>query len=265
MAKQANFHPTAVIERGARVDPSCQVGPYAVIGGEVVLGPDNVVEAHAMIQGRTQIGEGNRFSSFCSVGAAPQVDVWPSEPGSVSIADQNVFRESVTVNASCTDQPTRIGSGNLLMAGAHVGHDVTLGSHVHLANGAVLGGHVTVEDHAWISGLAAIHQHVRIGAHAFVAGGAIVVQDVPPFCTVQGDRARLVGLNLKGLRRAGFSASELSALKRAYQQIFVGTGALSERLLQASATSATPAAARLIAFFGPSSRGVLTAIRRTRA
>jgi UDP-N-acetylglucosamine acyltransferase len=260
MDRAPDIHPTAVIEPGARIGPGCRIGAYAYLGAQVVLGAGNIVGPHVVIEGASRIGVGNRFLQFASIGAGPQSDDWAGEAGTLQIGRDNVFREQVTVNASTGGTPTRIGDRNMLMTAAHVGHDVQLGNDIHMANGATLGGHVRVEDHAWISGLTAVHQHARIGAHAFVAGGAMVVQDVPPFCMVQGDRARLAGLNATGLRRAGL---DVAALRRAYRTLFLRGGPLAERIATARAEGPdSPEVARLTAFLEGSSRGVITATRK---
>lgn len=254
------IHPTAVIAPGAQIGADCEIGPYAVIGAQVRLGPGNVIGPHAVIEGETAVGPGNRFLQFCSVGAGPQVSGWNGETGRLTVGHGNVFREFVTVHASL-GEGTVIGSGSLLMAGAHVAHDCWLGDDVKLANAAMLGGHVQVGDHAWISGLCAVHQGVRIGTHAFVAGGSIVTQDVPPFCLVQGDRARLVSLNLVGLKRAGLSAAELVVLRRAYRALFRSGGTLDERI--STLDGAGGRVGELVAFLKSSARGAISTPRRT--
>lgn len=263
MIEQVQIHPTAVVEPGAVIGRNSRIGPYAYVGPEVVLGEANLIGPHVVIEGRTRIGRGNRILQFASIGAGPQWDGWTGEPGRLEIGDGNVFREQVTVNASIGEAPTRIGDRNLLMTAAHVGHDAVLGSDIRMANAATLGGRTEIQDHAWIGGLAAVHQNTRIGTLAFVAGGAMVVQDAPPFCTVQGDRARLAGLNLTGLKRAGLEAAELSALRRAYRTLFLKGGGLAERIAAARAEAAdSPSVAALTDFLETSGRGVICAGRR---
>jgi UDP-N-acetylglucosamine acyltransferase len=257
-------HPTAVIEAGAHIAEGCEIGAYAFVGAQVRLGPGNVVGPHVVIEGRTEVGRGNRFLQFASIGAGPQADGWAGEAGVLVIGDGNVFREQVTLNASMGPEPTRIGDRNLLMVAAHVGHGGVLGSDIRMANAATLGGEVVVEDFAWLGGLCAVHQRARIGAHAFVAGGAMVVQDVPPFCTVQGDRARLAGLNTVGLKRAGYGAAEIAALRRAYRLLFLGSGPMGTRITAAEALGGETVL-RLVRFMAPSDRGVISTPRRAAA
>ncbi|HEX5380163.1 MAG TPA: acyl-ACP--UDP-N-acetylglucosamine O-acyltransferase [Phenylobacterium sp.] len=257
------IHPTAVIETGARLGRDCRIGPYAFVGGGVRLGDGNVVGPHVVIEGRSDIGPGNRFLQFASIGAGPQSDGWTGEAGVLVVGGGNVFREQVTVNASTGPEPTRIGDRNLLMTAAHVGHGCQVGSDIRMANAATLGGDVTVEDFAWLGGLCAVHQRARIGVHAFVAGGAMVVQDVPPFCTVQGDRARLAGLNSVGLRRAGYGSGDIAALRRAYRTLFLGAGPMAARIEAVAADSV--AVRTLVEFLAGSDRGVISTPRRARA
>lgn len=257
-----SIHPTAVIASGAQIHETCQIGPYAVIGAGVRLGPGNVVGPHVVIEGDTVIGPGNRFLASCSIGASPQIAGRSGDVGALSIGQGNVVREFVTIHAG-GEAVTSIGSRNLIMATAHVAHDCRLGDDIVLANGATLGGHVEIEDQAQVSGLCAIHQHVRIGALAFVAGGSIVTQDVAPYCLVQGDRARLVSLNLVGLRRAGLSAADVGVLKRAYRGLFLGAASMAERIVTVEAGSCDERVMRLIDFLRSSRRGVITAPRRS--
>ncbi|MBP7649354.1 MAG: acyl-ACP--UDP-N-acetylglucosamine O-acyltransferase [Phenylobacterium sp.] len=256
----SRIHPTAVIASGAQIAADVEIGAYAVIGPQVRLASRNVVGPHVVIEGATEIGEANRFLQFCAIGAGPQVDGWAGEAGALVIGSNNIFREFVTVHASTGPEPTKIGSRNMIMTGAHVAHDCALGDDIRLANAATLGGHVEIADFAQVSGLTAIHQHSRIGTHAFVAGGSIVTQDVPPYCLVQGDRARLAGLNSVGLKRAGFSAVEIAELRRAYRTLFLGTGPMADRLAAARLGAGARTTA-LVAFLESSGRGCISTSR----
>ena len=217
-----SIHPTAVIAPGARLDSTLEVGPYAVIGPRVTIGPGTTVGPHAVIEGRTRIGAGNRIFQFASVGAQPQDLKYAGEDTELQLGDQNLVREFTTlhIGTSGGGGVTRIGNRNLFMAYAHVAHDCQVGSDCVLANAATLGGHVEIGDHVILGGLAAVHQFTRIGQHAFVAGGSMVVMDVSPFCTAQGDRAELVGVNSIGLARRGFTEEQIGRLKDAYRILF---------------------------------------------
>ena len=217
-----SVHPTAVIGPGAKLHPTVEVGPYAVIGAQVTIGAGTTVGPHAVIEGRTRIGERNKVFQFASVGAQPQDLKYAGEDSALEIGDENLIREFTTLHKGTTGGGgvTRIGNRNLFMAYAHVAHDCRVGDGCVLANAATLGGHVDIGDHVILGGLAAVHQFTRIGQHAFVAGGTMVVMDVPPFCTAQGDRAELVGINSIGLARHGFSEDQIGRVKEAYRILF---------------------------------------------
>jgi len=217
-----SIHPTAIIGPGARLHPTVQVGPYAVIGPQVEIGAGTSVGPHAVIEGRTRLGERNRVFQFASVGAQPQDLKYAGEDSALEIGNENLIREFTTLHTGTTGGGgvTRIGDRNLFMAYAHVAHDCQVGNGCVFANSATLGGHVEVGDFVILGGLAAVHQFTRIGQHAFVAGGAMVVMDVPPFCTAQGDRAELAGVNSIGLARHGFSEEQIAQVKEAYRILF---------------------------------------------
>ena len=261
----AAIHPTAVVATGAELAAGVRVGAYAVIGPHVHVGSGTSVGPHAVIDGRTTIGERNRIFQFASVGAEPQDLKYRGEESRLEIGDRNTIREFATLNTGTAGggMVTVLGDDNLLMNYAHVGHDSRIGSHCVLANSAALAGHVTVEDYAIVGGLAAIHQFVRIGESAILGGGAMVVHDVPPFCSATGDRARLRGLNLVGLRRRGFTAEQLRAIKRAYRLLFASGLPFAEAQARVAAEPGnSPEVERLLAFVAASTRGVTPAVRR---
>jgi UDP-N-acetylglucosamine acyltransferase len=254
------IHPTAVIEPGAQLAEGVQVGPYSVIGPDVRIGHDTVIGPHVVIEGRTTIGERNRIYQFASIGATPQDESYHGQLCELRIGDDNIIREYVTIQPGMVaEHPlTTVGSGNMFMALSHIAHDCKVGDGTRFANGATLAGHVQVGDYAWISGLVAIHQFARIGAHAFVAGGAMVPHDVPPFCLVQGDRARLVGLNEVGLKRHGYTSQEVLNLRRAYKMLFRRPGTKEERMAQVRAElSEGRGVEMLLAFMETSKRAVM--------
>ena len=196
--------------------------------------PDTRIGPQAVLEGRTTLGARNRVFQFASVGGVPQDLKFRGEPSAVEIGDDNQIREFVTINrgTAAGTMLTRVGSGCLFMTQSHVPHDAMVGNNVILANGVALGGHVRVDDYAIVGGLAGVHQFVRLGESSLCAAGAMVSQDVPPFCTVAGDRARLHGLNLIGLQRRGLGEETIRALKRAYRILFAATpGSGSRRTL----------------------------------
>ena len=259
MSTETVIHPSAVIAPGAELDHGVQVGPYAVIGPQVRIGRDSSIGSHSVIEGCTTIGCENTIFQFASVGAIPQDKKYQGEDSSLTIGDRNTIREFATLNIGTAGggMVTRIGNDNLFMVYSHVGHDCQIGNNVILANCATLAGHVILEDYVGVGGLAAIHQFTRIGESAYLGGGAMVSLDVPPYCMAQGDRARLFGLNLIGLKRRGFSEAQLSALKKAYRTFFAEGLTLKEatdRTRQEQAAS--PEAVHLAEFIASSQRGI---------
>ena len=216
------IHPTAIIAPGARIHPTVTVGPYAVIGENVSIDAGTTVASHAVIEGKTQIGCDNRIFQFSSIGAVPQDLKFSGEDSSLVIGDRNHFREFVTVHLGTQDGLgiTRVGSDCLFMAYSHVAHDCVVGNHVIMANAATLAGHVQVDDYAILGGLCAVHQFTRIGSYVMVSGGSMIAQDIVPYCLVQGDRAKTVGLNLVGLKRRGFSEETIAAIRKSYRLLF---------------------------------------------
>ncbi len=230
------IHPTAIVEEGAVLGPGTVVGPFCRVGPRVTLGARVELRSHVVVEGITEIGEGTRVWPFAVLGAEPQDLKFAGEETRLILGARNMVREHVTMNPGTGGGggETRVGSGCLFMVGSHVGHDCVVGDGVILANNAPLGGHVVVQDRAIIGGNAAVHQHVRIGAGAIVGGLTGVERDVAPYCAAVGDRARLAGLNLVGLRRAGVARSSVQALRAAYEAVFEGAeGALAERARRA--------------------------------
>ena len=252
-------HPTAVVARSAAIAPGVRVGPYATVGPYVELGADSWVGPHAVVTGRTTIGRRVRIFPFAAVGMPPQDLKYRDEPSQVVIGDDSTVREHASVHCGTTagGLVTRIGNGCLLMVSAHIGHDTQLASNVVVAAGAAIGGHVVIDDFAIIGGLVGVHQFARIGESALCAAGAMVSSDVPPFCTVAGDRARLFGLNTIGLRRRGFGTETIRTLKRAYRLLFHGDVGRDEAVARTRAAfGGVPEVERLVGFVSASVRGV---------
>jgi UDP-N-acetylglucosamine acyltransferase len=218
----AEIHQTAIVDERAEIEGDVEIGPYCVVGPGVKLGNGTKLKSHVVVQGRTSLGEGNTIFSFASVGSMPQDLKYKGEPSELLIGDRNTIREYVSLNPGTKGggMLTRVGNENLLMMYCHIAHDCILGNRNVIANGATLGGHVVIQDHVIVGGLVGVHQFVKIGSSAIVGAGSMVSKDVPPFCNATGDRARLHGLNLEGLRRRGFDKAKLDTLKKAYRIIF---------------------------------------------
>ncbi|HLT30821.1 MAG TPA: acyl-ACP--UDP-N-acetylglucosamine O-acyltransferase [Myxococcaceae bacterium] len=255
----SQIHQTAIIAEGAELHPSVEVGPYAVVGPHVKIGEGTRIGPHAVVEGRTTIGRDNRIFQFASVGAIPQDLKYAGEPTELVIGDGNQFREFTTVHLGTVGGGgvTRIGNRNLFMANSHVAHDCVIGDGCVMANSVALAGHVEVDSHVILGGLSAIHQFTRIGAYAFVSGGAMVAMDVPPYCTVQGDRAELAGLNTVGLTRHGFTSEQVRRVKDAYRILFRAKLGLNEALSKVRAQfGGAPEIERLLTFIEASKRGI---------
>lgn len=254
------IHPTAVVNSGAELGPGVQIGPYSSIGKHVTIGQDTVIGPHVVIEGHTRIGERNKISPFSSIGAPPQDIGYKGEDTRLIIGNDNVIREYVTINRATTKQEwkTIIGNYNFIMAYAHIAHDCVLSDRVIMSNVATLGGHITIGDHAVLGGLVAVHQFVRIGSHAFLGAKSGIDRDVPPFMITSGPRAKLFGVNRKGLSRMGFSQETIDGLKKAYTIIWRENSKLSEAIEKVKTeVKPSPELEILLEFFNGSKRGIL--------
>jgi UDP-N-acetylglucosamine acyltransferase len=250
------IHPTAVIHPQAKLAPTVRIGPQAVIDADVELGADCVVGPHVYLTGVTKIGLGNQFHAGCVIGDAPQDLKYKGAPTRVNIGDHNVFREHATVNRATTpEHATVVGSHNFIMAGAHIAHNCVVGNHVIMANGAMLGGHVIVQDRAFISGNCLVHQFCRVGTLSIMQGGSAISKDLPPFTVARGDNG-ICGLNIIGLRRAGFSAEERLELKKLYHALFRSGKIFSEAVAAAQKDFSSPGAKVMLEFVATARRGV---------
>jgi UDP-N-acetylglucosamine acyltransferase len=228
----AKVHSTAIVDPAARLGEGVEIGPYCVVGPNVELGAGVALLSHVVVEGHTQLGPRVRVFPFASIGHQPQDLKYQGEPSRLEVGGDTVIREHVTMNpgTAAGGLLTKVGDRCLIMVGCHVAHDCRLGDNVIMANNSTLGGHVVVEDFAFLGGLSAIHQFVRIGKHAMVGGMSGVEGDVIPYGSVMGDRARLGGLNLVGLKRRGFSRDDIHALRTAYRLLFAHEGTMAERI-----------------------------------
>jgi len=228
----SSIHPSAIIDDGAILGADVEIGPFCTVGPEVQLGDGVKLISHVAINGQTQIGDGTRIFPFASIGTEPQDLKFHGEKSKLVIGSNNVIREHVTMNPGTEGGGllTKVGNNCLFMMGAHVAHDCQIADHVILVNNATLAGHVIIGDWAIVGGLSAVHQFVRIGKHAMIGGMTGVENDVIPYGSVIGNRARLSGLNIVGLRRGDFSRDDIHDLRKAYRLIFAEEGTLAERL-----------------------------------
>ncbi|HTZ89229.1 MAG TPA: acyl-ACP--UDP-N-acetylglucosamine O-acyltransferase [Alloacidobacterium sp.] len=256
-----SIHPTAIVAAGAVIPESCTVGPYCTVGSDIVLGEECELISHVVLDGRLTVGVRNKFYSFACVGVAPQDLKYKGEPTGAVLGDDNVIRECVTISRGTAGGggTTRVGSGCLIMAYTHIGHDSVIGDGCILANAATLAGHVIVEDYATVGALNQVHQYCRIGKYAYTGGGTTVTQDVLPFSLTSAKReTHAYGLNKVGLERRGFDPPRLRALQNAYRYLLAAKMNTSQALEKLKSEGiATEDVAYLVEFVETSERGVL--------
>jgi UDP-N-acetylglucosamine acyltransferase len=254
------IHPTAIVDKRARLGASVTVGPYSVIDGGVEIAEGTSIGAHNVITGLTKIGRDNRIFHFCSIGEANQDKKYRGEPTRVEIGDGNTIREYCSIHRGTAQDAglTRIGDDNWIMANCHIAHDCFVGDHTVMANFASLAGHVHVGDYATLGGFMGAHQFVKIGAHVMIAAAVIVFQDVPPFVTIGGIPPAPHGINSEGLKRRGFSAEDIAALKKAYRTLYKSGLAIEEaRAELEKQAAAAPHVRAMVDFLATSTRGIL--------
>jgi len=260
----ASIHPTAIVETGAELEASVSVGAYSIVGAQVRIGAGTSIAAHCVIEGRTTIGCDNRIFQFCSLGAIPQDKKYAGEPTELHIGARNTIREFCTFNLGTAQDAgiTRLGDDNWMMAYTHLAHDAQVGSHTIFANNAQIAGHVQVGDWAILGAYTAVHQFVKIGAHAMTAMGTILLQDVPPFAMVAGNPAQERGFNIEGLKRRGFSAERLAAVKQMHRLIYRSGHTLQDAVTRLAELARSMPEARadietMSAFLAAAGRGIV--------
>ncbi|GEO81749.1 acyl-ACP--UDP-N-acetylglucosamine O-acyltransferase [Pararhodospirillum oryzae] len=254
-----SVHPTALVDPRATLADSVVIGPYCTVGPDVVLGAGVTLVSHVVVDGRTTVGAGTRVFPFASLGLPPQDLKYRGEPSRLEIGENNTIREHVTMNPGTEGggMLTRVGNDGLFMIGVHIAHDCLVGDGVIIANNVLLGGHVSIGDWAVLGGGAAVHQFVRIGKLAMVGGVTGVEADVIPFGSVIGNRARLAGLNIVGMKRRGYARDEMHAVRGACRQLFSGTAVAEQEAAVAAAYPDSAAVAEILAFIrADSSRGL---------
>jgi UDP-N-acetylglucosamine acyltransferase len=220
------IHQTAIVDAKARIADDVEIGPYSIVGADVEIGSGTVIGPHVVVMGPCKIGCDNQIFQFASVGEIPQDKKYQGEYSWLLIGDRNVIREYVTLHRGTNggNGKTIIGNDNLFMAYSHVAHDCVVGDHTIFANAASLSGHVEVGDYAVLGGFTSVHQFTQIGSQAFCGLGSVVTQDIPPFSTAAGNRARVIGINKEGLKRTGFSVDLIRALHKSFRELLKSKG-----------------------------------------
>jgi len=232
----AEVHPTAVVGSGAQLGETTKIGPFCVVGDDVVLHEGVELVSQVAVAGNTEIGADTRIFPFASIGHPPQDLKYSGEASRLLIGERCTIRESVTINPGTAGgiMETRIGNDCLIMANAHVAHDCVLGNNVILANYVGIAGHCVIGDFVTFGGICVAHQFVRVGSHAFIGAHSMVDSDVIPYGMAVGNRAVLAGLNLVGLKRRKFDREAIHGLRAAYRMIFSSEGTLRERVEDAT-------------------------------
>ena len=254
------IHATALVHSGAKLAPGVSVGPYSIVGEHVQIGEGTSIGPHVVIEGRTRIGTRNRIFGFSVLGGPPQDKKYAGEATALEIGDRNTIREYCTFNCGTAQDAgvTRIGNDNWIMAYVHIAHDCQVGNNTTFANVATLAGHVHVGDYAVLGGFTGAHQFVSIGAHSITGVATVLLQDLPPYVMAAGNTAKPFGINAEGLKRRGFSADQITAIKRAYKTLYRSGLALGEarRKLIGQAAKA-PQLQVLVDFLERSRRGIV--------
>jgi UDP-N-acetylglucosamine acyltransferase len=254
------IHRSAIVDEAADIAADVEIGPFAVVGPHVVIEAGCVIGPHAVVRGPSRIGAGTKIFQFASVGEDPQDMKFAGEETILTVGRRNVIREYATLHRGTVQDKgeTRIGDDNLFMAYTHVAHDCVIGNHVIMANAASLGGHVEIHDWAILGGFSIVHQFCQIGAHSFSAMGSVITKDVPPFVTIGGHPAVPRGINAEGLRRRGFSAEVITALRRAYRLLYLANLKLDDAVAQIRAVAPSHPPLELLAdFVADSSRSIV--------
>jgi UDP-N-acetylglucosamine acyltransferase len=252
------IHPTAIIDKQAKIDSSVEIGPYCIIQGNVIIKKGSKLLSHVVIHGKTEIGENCTISPFASLGGPPQDISYKEEDTSLFVGSNNTIKEYVTMNRGTIHGGgvTKVGNNNFVMAYAHIAHDCIIGNNIIMANCATLAGHVEVSDSVIFAGLCAVHQFCKIGKYAFISGLTGVPKDVPPFMIAAGSRAKLYGLNVVGLERHGFLKEEISKLKKAYRILFRSALPLTESIKIIKEELTGEHITELVDFITSSKRGI---------
>jgi UDP-N-acetylglucosamine acyltransferase len=257
------IHPTALVDPGARIGADVEIGPFSTIGPTVMIGDNTIVQSHVVIEGEVVIGTGNFIGHGAVIGAPPQdLSFSPERKTRVEIGNENVIREYCTIHRGSADgSATKIGDKNILMAGAHLGHNCAIGNNVIIANNCLLGGHVRVDDGAFLGGGGVFHQHMRIGRLALTQGASGFSKDIPPF-VIAAEINYVFGVNVIGLRRAGFSGRDRDEIKAAFKLLYTSGLNISQALKKAVAIEFGAPAREFFAFVAAAGKRGICPLKR---
>lgn len=246
---QTKIHPSALIGPGAQIGRDVEIGPYSVIGADATIGDKTIIQSHAVIEGKVTMGSGNFIGHGAIIGTPPQDLSFSAErKTSVEMGNDNVIREYCTIHRGSADgSATKVGNKNFLMANVHVGHNCELGDNVIIANNCLLGGHVRVDDGAFLGGACVFHQFMHVGRLAIAQGGSAFSKDIPPF-VIAAERNYVFGLNVVGLRRAGFSPTDRDQIKAAFKLLYTSGLNTSEAIKKSVSMKFSGAAAEFMDF-----------------
>ena len=259
----AKIHPTAIVDPNAKLAANVEIGPFSIIGPLVTIGEKTIVQSHVVIEGEVAIGRGNFIGHGAIIGVPPQdVSFSAERKTKVEIGDNNIIREYCTIHRGSPDgSATKIGDGNFLMAGAHVGHNCVIGNNVVIANNCLLAGYVRVDDGAFLGGGSTFHQFMHIGRLVMVQGSSAFGKDLPPF-VVAAERNSVFGLNILGMRRAGLSANDRDEIKEAFKVIYLSGLNTSQALGKAKTMTFGAAAREFLDFVANSKKRGICPLKR---
>ena len=261
--RNAKIHPTALVDPGAKIGADVEIGPFSIIGPQAVIGETTIVQSHVVIEGAVEIGTGNLIGHGAVIGAPPQdVSFSPQRKTKVEIGDDNIIREYCTIHrGTAEDSATKIGDKNFLMAGAHIGHNCEIGNNVIIANNCLLAGYVLVDDGAFLGGGSTFHQFMHIGRLVMVQGSSAFGKDLPPF-VVAAERNSVFGVNVVGLRRAGFSTKDREEIKAAFKLIYLSGLNISQALKKATTMKLGMAAREFLDFVANAKKRGICPLKR---
>jgi UDP-N-acetylglucosamine acyltransferase len=261
--RETKIHPTAIVDPAARIGADVEIGPFSIIGPQVMIGEKTIVQSHVVIEGEVAIGSGNFIGHGAVIGAPPQdVSFSPERKTRVEIGNDNIIREYCTIHRASPDgSATKIGDQNFLMAAAHIGHNCLIGNNVIIANNCLLAGHVRVDDGAFLGGGSTFHQFMHIGRLVMVQGSSAFGKDLPPF-VIAAERNCVFGVNIVGLRRAGFSAKDREEIKAAFKVVYLSGLNLSQAIAKAATTKFSAPAREFLDFVAHAKKRGICPLKR---